>query len=649
MQLSNQKDSDVDVGKRAVACAIKDVESYDEPESRRSLVTTKQSSHSDGFFRAPASAKSAFLPTSSHHKAVLEIPFEYISGDGYASDATGLYVQHKSRLSSCASFPVYDHRSVMGHRQEVTCLLSSASGLRGKAGYTTGSADLRFSHHHDCAKQKRKSGDARFTTVIAGIGLQPKMELPPVNSNYNSAIPALRVGICTTSRHADENPSSSLSANLNFPKLATEPSHCLLSLSGRSQRRLLKYHGRRQIDVQTLGSTTLDPVSQQLRSLNATVSLTPVSLSSSGSAFKPGLGKPNWILRLGCSKSKENIRPLIGFSVSFLLPKMKSLCSRKLLELSVQWKGVRSWQLGGMWTHMAETTATAAEVIKQPCRQIGVGVTLNSSGSEQSASSCTNLLSWIFTWTEGDFTLRIPILLSSSAPTLYYNQASQFFYLSFLSSIIQDVIGYAFMPLSKSDNKHEDQEQHSSRNLSQQKAREDALLQQSFMERQAKTRMALEKQRNGLVIRRAVYYLHRDRRDVNGSTSLPEVGDDALDVTIPLQFWVSPTESSLELYGAAHRGSMLGFYDIAAAEQTTSSRNRASVGAEERTQTATWPDFFLSFWWENDVEFAKHEQHAAVPQLLIQYDFDRCSYEIIVGNDEEISLPSTRARLLIDQ
>jgi Domain of unknown function (DUF3395) len=689
MSRSAPQSSDYDDAKRIVAKAIKDSEqNLSNPLDRSALVSTKQSKYTavqgNGAKNRSGASRSSYQPVTSHYKAVLEIPLLYISGDSSEEGSTairslGLSLQKKSRLSLYTSFPVYA-RNAGNAREELSCQLSASSGLRGRTGYTTGSADLRFSHHHDSAQSNAKSttDGARCTTLSAGVGIQPKVDIGTESSGSCTptkfATPALRVGVSTTHRHVPTNSSSSLSANANFPKPIAELSQCMLSFSASNQRRVLysNHPGQRPIDVRAQCSAMLNPTSPQLRSINVTASMSPaVSASSSSRIASKSVaaaiqqGKPNWTLQLGWNKQKEKFRPLIGLSVSLWLPKVKSLCSRKLVDLSVQWKGHRNgWQLGGLWTHKAESAVNDG-VSKRLNRQIGVGVTLSTcSGAGKWAGTVgtakeslgLRMLSWIFTWTEGDFTLRIPILLASSAPAavIFYHQAFQFFYLSFLSSIIQDVVGHAFLPAAacgENSNEDQEQQQQNSRSLRQAKAREGALQQQSFMERQAKIRMKAEKERNGLVIQRAVYYLCRDNGD--GYTANPPDNNDSdsLDVTVPLQFWVSPNESKLELFGASKRSSMLGFYDIAAMASPTPpsmppNRDTGSTGtAMEKTQKATWIDKFFK---NESSDVVQEHHHTAVPQLSIQYDYGGRSYEITVGDDEEITLPSTRAKRILD-
>lgn len=723
----NSEVDDDAAGKRAVSQAMQDAtaeasssKNLRSPLDRRVLVTSsskrQQSVNSAAGRRgakntatsaSSARSSSALSPMSGrHHKAVLDIPLQYVIGgggdSGGSSHGGGLSLQQKSRLSVYSTFPIaHSARSATtaadNSRHEAACQLSASSGLRGRTGYTAGSLELRWSHHHHQAPPKSSAAAAsRCTTLNASVGIQPKIgsnmgrdstEGSICSSSSPAAIPAFRLGICTTHRETQTKHSSSLSANANFPKSTGEP--CLLSLSATSQRTLLLNNSNnninqrrwRPLDLWTQCSTTLDPTSPQLmmRSIHSTVALSPSS--SNGRLASNTSGKketPNWTVQLGYSRQRDKVfRPLVGLSVSLWLPKMKSLYNqRKLLDLSVQWKGSQSWQLGGLWTQKA-AVSDGVTSIRQPHRQIGVGVTLmnnNSSVTGKSAGTGAakqslgglGILSWVFTWNEGDFTLRVPILLvtSASATAIYYHQAFQFFYLSVLSSIIQDVVGHAFLPAAAAADEigRDDQEQQhlSNRSLRHQKAKEEALLQQSFMERQAKIRMAAEKERNGLVIHRAVYFLHRVDSDGKGLLAddlQRENGDseNSLDVTIPLQFWVSSSESKLELHGALKRSSMLGFYDIAATappslmEPSKPSSASGALAAGSKEVRTHWTDKLMLFWLDNEsIDDASQAHQPAVPQLAIQYDYGGRSYEITVGDDEKITLPSARAKLLLD-
>jgi Domain of unknown function (DUF3395) len=304
-----------------------------------------------------------------------------------------------------------------------------------------------------------------------------------------------------------------------------------------------------------------------------------------------------------------------------------------------------------------------------PRRSIGVGVTIQTglSSKNSTGTSRSALLHWIFTWTEGDFTLRIPIHMvgaaagsTTTSPTsILYQQAFQYLYLSLWTNILQDVIGH-LVPVERSQEGNEpDLDRLEQRH---EKARTEALLQQSFMERQARIRTAAEMERNGLVIHRALYYArHRTIAQANslGTDRLGGIPGDgwiveSLDVTIPLQFWVDPNESRLELYGASRRGSLLGFYDIAASIRT---RSKPVVANTETSPLLHWTHWLQLLFWNatkaktsaandgatDDLGSAKNDAADVVAELCIHYDYKGSAYLVTVGDDEDLVLPTDAA------
>merc|ERR1712238_366881 len=94
------------------------------------------------------------------------------------------------------------------------------------------------------------------------------------------------------------------------------------------------------------------------------------------------------------------------------------------------------------------------------------------------------------------------------------------------------------------------------------KIRNDAAIQIELMTRQARRKTKEETERNGLIIKEAIYKIK------NG---------DEWNVTIPLKFWVS--RSTLKL-PARRKSELLGFYDI-----STSLKNSRSLPVDARNRT----------------------------------------------------------------
>lgn len=265
------------------------------------------------------------------------------------------------------------------------------------------------------------------------------------------------------------------------------------------------------------------------------------------------------------------------------------LSSRRRLSVSAQVRGKGSWQLGFVLTQTLQSAA-----------QIGVGVW----------HASTKGITWILSFTHGDLIVRIPVHLYSDPvvwnPVVYA-------YMTFASKVLQDVVQAAFQLDDKADfEKRQLQLQKAVQD--RQKSREDADQQQRLMKRQAASRVKQEEALTGLVILRAVYWIQ------DGET---------LDVTIPLQFWVS--ESSLTLPESS-KAVLLGFCDINKAEST------------EKDKAADDSSWWSGFWTLPNTKDASREK---APKLTVKYDFGGQSYEITLLDDDGLSLPSSRAALLV--
>jgi hypothetical protein len=150
--------------------------------------------------------------------------------------------------------------------------------------------------------------------------------------------------------------------------------------------------------------------------------------------------------------------------------------------------------------------------------------------------------------------------------------------------------------------------------LGRKKARDDAEQQQRLMKRQAGKIMTQEQERagGGLVIRQATYWVK---------------DGEVLDVTIPLQFWV--TESSLTLPESS-KDSLLGFCDIVTPD----------VSNEKEDSASSW---WARFW---TLPKGTSGSPTNKPELTIKYDSGGQSYEITIQGHEGLTLPSSRAVLV---
>jgi Domain of unknown function (DUF3395) len=693
------------------------------PPLDQNVLATKSSGDAYNGTTIKATSRRRFpssVSTKTNHKVVLEVPLQYgfASGrDDVAGTNQGWRLRQTSRLSLNSSFPVlampprYQNNAQTKDYpfpllQNVTCQVAASSAIRGRTGYSAGSIRMQYRHVHTNEQSVRDPfaiqtlETQRWTsTISAGIGFQQLENSngesdAPARSNAARALPfpVFHLGCTTNVAQAESSTSTSFSANVQIPKL----SKVVLPLTVSNQQRIrIQSRGSRKatrcLDMRAQCTTIFDYSTRSSKlkvpNINATVLLSPTfkanGLTLSTVERKNRRILQNWSLLVGLNKQKDDMKPILGVSLTLQLPKIlrnwwktaKNPLSNNVVDLSLQWKGGPFWHMNGWWSRkqMANSKTTNPS-LQRPIRQIGLGVTFNHGSSGRNSSSKQPLplspfgiLSWIFTWTEGDFTVRIPILLSGIAvDSIWYHQGFQIFYLSFLSSIIQDVVGQFMDPVITTEEESELESKEAFTAL-QKNARKDAILQQRLMERPAKTRTALEVERNGLVIRNAFFYL--DYQDVDTSSfvsgkfaeKFPALKDtDYLDVTVPLQFWLSPHESKLLLYGK--RSSMLGFYDLAAHSKAASNgdttfRQHVSLPLALTANTCTpekpslW-DQFLSIFLLESIEpknngDTRRATSAPTNKLWIEYDLGGLSYGIIVSDTEDIEIPSPKAKLLV--
>lgn len=217
-------------------------------------------------------------------------------------------------------------------------------------------------------------------------------------------------------------------------------------------------------------------------------------------------------------------------------------------------------------------------------------------------------LSWIFRLQKSDLCLNVPIKIMPCALSTYnsfiYSLSTA--YLSFLSYCIhlicQELTGIQRGDLKLDLKREEDL-------LSIEKARKDAENQIMLMKKKADMSRRSEESKLGLVIENAIYSIE---------------GGERLDVTVPLQFWV--TESTLTLSPSSF-GCMLGFYNI----KRKQPRHAMKSGSNG----------FVSLLKYLLADTATHEE--AMPILYVRYKFNLKTYEIYIPDNEALVLPSPRA------
>ena len=483
------------------------------------------------------------------------------------SEKEGISLQRNSTLDVSSSFHLAD--SLQGG-------VAASTHMRGRTGYTSGRASMSY--------RFGSLGAIRTGIVIS----EPSPQV-------------LLGGTCNFS------PSSSLSSTFQTGLKRSVPADDL-GLIGTSPR--ASFSLRHSIDPRfTLNtSCVVDPSRKTSNVLQVNL------LSRTVHRWNIGLG---WNYRLA--------RPLVSATV---MPQLFS--PYRFLRLSASWRAdsgkgrPMTWSVSGAIIQQQPSSLPPMEGSPDDASvaKVSVGISQNNSGLGKG-------LRWIFSWTQGAFTLRVPVTLSSlaeTAATNVYWYPLQALYFSVLSCIVQDVVADLFNVPNQSSNRNLIQQQ---RQEDREKSRQDATQQQEFMKRQAESKRTTEAGRDGggLLIERAVYHID---------------GGDQWDVTVPLQFWVS--DSSLEL-PASSKKSMLGFYDVSASTKGNNERSGSP------SNTKNHPLWWKGFWTAQQKvggSNANNSTSDSSAKLSVQYKFCGKCYEITVLDHEELVLPSNRAALIAD-
>ena len=310
-----------------------------------------------------------------------------------------------------------------------------------------------------------------------------------------------------------------------------------------------------------------DDVTMQLRFFNSLKTLQPDTTAS--------LYNKLCRMELGYVKSQ----PHFSLTVSPRLSKHRTV---KVLG-QLRWTG---WKID----------AAINQSLGTPKSKVGMGVRYDSRQG----------LSWLFTWIRGDVIIRIPIFITIIKHPLDHFQSCL---LAAVSYGVQELIARLY----KLDDVGNGDSISKQIKMSRSKARADAENEKKLMERQAKSRRALEEETSGLVITKALYYVPLR---------------DSLDVTTQLQFWVE--NSSLDL-PALSKQNLLGFCKVGGDSSTS----------DDADATTWW-----QFWKSPPVKIqSKLERRMpTTPLLKVQYDYGGSSYEITIKDEEPLSLPSNVAR-----
>ena len=237
----------------------------------------------------------------------------------------------------------------------------------------------------------------------------------------------------------------------------------------------------------------------------------------------------------------------------------------------------------------------------------------------------TRGLEWVISWSRGNSTIRIPIVVSkelSANSTIGHS-----LYVSVASFLIQEYIAevWGWNSEERDGGIAERNRLLAIRAESLTKARKDADIQKELMSRQARRKVRDEKEQNGLVITKAIYQIE---------------GVEEWDVTIPLQFWVS--RSTLVLT-AGPKSQLLGFYDIAGSLKNTRAIAAANDVDQTEQQGRKIPSlrdivYDLLDWKPSDKSSKGGDSPS--PTLTVWYEFKGQSYEVTVKDREELRLPA---------
>lgn len=342
-------------------------------------------------------------------------------------------------------------------------------------------------------------------------------------------------------------------------------------------------------------------------SASAVCELKPLQKDGPGYRMHVGLQSKTvhqWSIRYGWS----NKMTLPALSLS-LRPRLPS--PNRSLDLFASWRGGSwlNWNLGGSLVQAGSKNSPI---------KLSLGV--------EHGNPLTNGLVWLFTWVQGDFTLRIPIELPSLQPgpkTLWSMYPLQALYFSFLSRIIQDIVAELVGSVKEA---HKDGEVKKEQQVSKEKSKQEAMMQQEFMGRQSKLRIENERNiQNGLVVEKALYYVEGREEAV-------------WDVTIPLQFWV--TDSRLVLPSSSKRN-MLGFYDIADFNDEKEEVNLSDRSKKDIAKSII--SFLKGFWVYEPNTKESTTSSSNMPKLWVQYQQGSKFFEVEVCDDDELVLPDAEA------
>lgn len=300
----------------------------------------------------------------------------------------------------------------------------------------------------------------------------------------------------------------------------------------------------------------------------------------------------------------------IKSSVSWSLRKLKSttirvdLCPRlgkgRTAHVFGEFRSIGVWQVG----------ASLMQSLHSSMATVGLGIRIYS----------TRGLEWMLSWSRGESTVRIPVLLSSGIASMRIEQVLYFSMLSFLiQEGIAEIWGWKYTNAQQESNQRSER---SALPMSTTKTRHNAEIQQGLMSRQAKRKFQNEIDKEGLVIHSAKYAVD---------------GGDTWDVTVPLQFWVN--QSSLVL-PSNPKSRLLGFYDISVKDPNTREDTDREVGKTSAGFVAWWEDLLF----DTSDGAVERPDSTPSPKLQVHYSFQNESFQITILDDDELVLPNPKAK-----
>jgi hypothetical protein len=244
-----------------------------------------------------------------------------------------------------------------------------------------------------------------------------------------------------------------------------------------------------------------------------------------------------------------------------------------------------------------------------PLSQLRVGWCRTDSNSNSSAWT------WVLSLTtRGDFTLTIPLVVAAGIGIDPFYHPLHALYLGAIGWLVQEFTVSLTSQMTNASNAAASKKSKALHHYDRERRkhlRQDAENQQVLMKFQAHRRKTSEQLVNGLVVNVAVYYTAKEQ----------------LDVTVPLQFWVS--DSSLNM-PATSKSQLLGFYDMSTEKKHHDGTHKG--------------DWWISGFWRKETPVSKPAR--SVPKLSVEYTYAGASYQLTIDDHEELVLPSDRARLI---